>query len=39
MEKNLIMNITLDDVDLFSRVVGAGDPAFVMHGGLGVGRH
>lgn len=29
------MNITLDDVDLFYRVEGVGDPALVMHGGLG----
>ena len=29
------MFISLNDVDLFYRVVGAGDPALVMHGGLG----
>ena len=30
------MNITLDDVELFYRTEGSGDPALVMHGGLGV---
>ena len=29
------MHITLDDVELFYRIEGSGDPALVMHGGLG----
>ena len=33
--KGLSVLITLDDVDLFYRVEGIGEPALVMHGGLG----
>jgi len=30
------MHITLDDAELFYRIEGSGDPALVMHGGLGI---
>ena len=30
------MHITLNDIELFYRIEGSGDPALVMHGGLGI---